>query len=359
MDLNRRDTEYNSSHFKLPIYNRNAANLLASYSIKFNKRLLYYYSDGKGNYSPSPFLTQLIRAARSMKKAPRFGQKVFLGHFQRIFYNCARSLRENFFDTFYKLAPDLCPFYSVLIPNINIICIKELFTALSSDYPKEFSNSNDPSIIFKELAKFGATKSAQIQPNQDYLSSISIVKNFSQVFASVQIIHDVIEDYYENTSYVRNNEVIESLLIIGKNVPESSFIVPFCYKLIFQIATFENASLSDFDEIFNRVEFFPEISRFYDIKKRIENYKISNEIQFTGQRLICQIPIFFSKLPNEIYDLFFIKDKYEDSFDEQFVYTIKNVLSKKEKLNFSQKITIDIYKSYVNHYQNHPNQMMN
>lgn len=403
--LNREGEEYaEDKYFR---FNRNASNIISSPSKKFHDRLVYYYSDGNGKYTPSPFLEQLIKFARSMRPENNVHhQAVFYGHFHRIFEALVRSSKGQFFDAIYKLAPDLNPFYTILLNRIDLTSIRQLYITCTSEFPQQFAGSDcknqDPSVVFIELSKFGANESLLIRgkrgktlrkvhvkkdkvkefnseksKNKDfnivqsddvgykkrilnYMSKEDAAKqtnakkitrdsqsisgktkmkksryyHFQLVISSLIAIRDIMNDSTEVVRYFRNNEVIENLLKIGKNAPESSFIVSLSYNLILRIATSDRKNLNEFKNILNQKEFLPDMSKLPDLKRRIETIQTDSQCECSGEHLIYQMPLYFLDLSEDFHNLFFTEKKYSDKFDEQFVYSIKHVLSKQEQIDY-------------------------
>lgn len=399
--LNRKGDEYDND-FR---YNRNASNIISSPSKKFHDRLVYYYSDGKGKYIFSPFLEELIKFARSLN--PDSNHKVhhqmaFYGHFHRIFEAIIRSTKGQFFETIYKIAPDLNPFYKVILRQIHIISIRQLYITSSSEYPQQFSGTNNekPSIVFIELSKFGAEESEKIKGKRskgktvkkvhikqelfdDYNKKKSENKNYKIVkidqygqvkrieykeksenyaknhksteanqnkkrkkktrndhyqnsVASLLAIRDILNDSTDAFQNLRNNDIIENILKIGKNSPETSFTVSLAYNLILKISTNDKKSINDFRKILDK--FPPDLNQFPKLKARVEKLEFENEVEeSSGEHLIYQMPLYFLSLPKTFQDLFFSKKKYSGIFDDQFIFSIKSVLTKKEQIDFFMK----------------------
>lgn len=389
-------------------FNRNASNILSSPSRKFHDRLVYYYSDGKGNYTPSPFLHQLIKFAKSFNgKVSVHHQPVFYGHFHRIFEAIVRSTKGEFFETIYKVEPNLNPFYKILVDRIYFTSIRQLYITCASEYPQQFAGSDkEKSCVYNELSKYGAEESKKIKgkkgkvlkkiymqeneyneykrkadkdktyrllqydqvgfvKNVEYLKEDEAQKKsekikekvgdqvggsgnikrkksrmdfYQNVVASLLAIRDILNDSIEVPQHLRNDEMITNILTIGKNLPESSFAVSLAYSLVLKIATSDNKSLNDYREILDHNDFKPKYENLSKLRARIEKpIHEDNQNECSGEHLIYQMPLYFLSLPKGFQDLFFSETKYSDQYDNQFVFSIKSVLTKDEQIQFFER----------------------
>ena len=396
-------------------FNRNASNIISSPSKKFHDRLVYYYSDGNGKYTPSPFLYQLIKFAKSFKgKVSVHHQPVFYGHFHRIFEAIVRSTKGEFFEIIYKVEPSLNPFYKILVDRIYFTSIRQLYITCASEYPQQFagSDSENSSSVYNELSKYGARESKKIKgkkdkvlkkiymPEKEYneykdkadkdktysllqFDQIGFVKNvqylkkeeaeqkkdkkkvkienqvdgsgnikrkksridfYQNVVASLLAIRDILNDSIEVPQHLRNDDMITNILIIGKNLPESSFAVSLAYSLVLKIATSDHKSLEDYREILNKYKPNYDVD-LPKLRARIEKpIHEDNQNECSGEHLIYQMPLYFLGLPKGFQDLFFSETKYSDQYDNQFVFSIKSVLTKSEQITFFERDNNDFLK---------------
>ena len=169
-------------------------------------------------------------------------------------------------------------------------------------------------------------------------SKRSRADHFHLVVATLLAIRDIMNDSTEVAHYFRVKEVISNLLIIGRNLPELSFALSLAYSLILKIALDDNQRLSDFEDLL--IEAYekdrPNDKDIETLKNRIEKAEelASNIPDYACDHQIYQIPLYFRKLPDSLHELFFSKQKYSDRFDEQYIFSIKRVLSKEEQIQF-------------------------